>query len=43
MTKKCQRLERSGGEFRDFFPENWLIDHLKIGKTPHPTPHTLPR
>jgi hypothetical protein len=29
-----------GGKFRDFFPENWVIDHLKMGKTPHPTPHT---
>ncbi|AVQ72736.1 hypothetical protein B5D77_16715 [Microcystis sp. MC19] len=26
---------------RDFFPENWVIDRLKMGKTPHPTPHTL--
>ncbi|ARI79628.1 hypothetical protein C789_3007 [Microcystis aeruginosa FACHB-905 = DIANCHI905] len=27
-----------GGKFRDFFPENQVIDHLKMGKTPHPTP-----
>ena len=36
--KKCQPLEWSGGIFRDFFPENWVIDHLKIGKTLHPIP-----
>jgi len=25
-----------GEKFRHFFPENWVIGHLKTGKTPHP-------
>jgi hypothetical protein len=39
--KKYQIWEWSGGKFLDFFPENKVIYPMKMGKTPHPTPHTL--
>jgi len=38
-SKSASHWSDQGGKFRDFFPEHWVIDHLKMAKTPHPTPH----
>ncbi len=38
-SKSASHWSDQGGKFRYFFPEHWVIDHLKMAKTPHPTPH----
>ncbi|WP_155726733.1 hypothetical protein [Microcystis aeruginosa] len=40
VNQKVPDMGVIGGKFRHFFPENWVIDRLKMGKTLHPTPHT---